>query len=201
VALGRKPQIATVFEALDAVAREKLLRRLTGLFLLLSLIMGAVGASLVTDAAPLGIVTLEFAGTSAVARRVLASWPEALQRTALLGLVLDSLYLLVYPVLLSLACLRTAERFEQAHVSEQKSPAAKIGRCLAIVVLAAAPFDGVENFALVRALIDGPSDAWAGIAWWCAVTKFGLIIAAVLYVTSPVAGYWREIWEEGAETE
>jgi hypothetical protein len=114
-------------------------------------------------------------------------------------LSLDYLYLLVYPALLSLACLRTAERFEQEPAVYDGSTSAMFGRCLAFFVLAAAPLDGIENFALIRALVDGPSDAWAGIAWWCAVGKFLLIVAAVLYVSSALMVQWRDLRVEGRE--
>jgi hypothetical protein len=142
--------------------------------LALSLALGALGAPLVTPAAPLGIVSFELAGTAEAAQRILASWPPVARERALFVLGLDYLYLAVYPAWLSLAALLVARR--------HAGPPARLGEGLAWLVLAAAPLDALENAALAR-LVAGPlSDALARTAWACAWPKFALVALASLYL-------------------
>jgi hypothetical protein len=111
----------------------------------------------------------------------------------MLSLGLDYLFLVLYPAFISLACARVALRLRTG------SPGgARLGVMLSWLVPVAGILDAVENYALIRMLIAGPSDLWAGVSWWCATPKFilvglGLVFALVgyaasLFMTSPRSG-------------
>lgn len=140
----------------------------------LSIALTSIGAPLITDPAPRGIVSLELAGSAATAERMLASWSAPLRERAMLSLGLDYLYLLVYPAWFSLACVLIARRATAWH--------GRLGRALAWLVLPTGVLDAVENLALIRIVLDGPSDGWAALAFWCAAPKFGLLLLAAPYI-------------------
>lgn len=172
------------FGWVDAAARPRLFLVLSVLLGVLSIALAALGAPLVTAAAPWGIVSYEFAGTAEGAGRVLASWSPAAREHAMLTLGLDFLYLLVYPAWLSLACVFLAGN------GFQPGP----GIALAWAVLAAGALDAVENLALIRLLTAGPGDAAAGLAWACAGVKFALVLSAAAYVLAGAVGFgWRRL--------
>lgn len=141
----------------------------------LGLALDWIGRPLRSEAAPTAMISFELARSPDVAAEVVASWdavPGALN-AARTSLWLDYLFLLVYPVWLSLGCSAIAR-----HSSER---VAAFGAVTAWTVLAAAPLDAVENAALLRALSD-PSTPWPQLAWWCAVPKFALVILALGYI-------------------
>lgn len=141
----------------------------------LGLALDRIGRPLRTEAAPGAIVSFELARTPEAAAQMVASWeavPGALA-AARTTLWLDYLFLLAYPVWLSLVCSSVAR-----HSPERT---AAFGGVSAWTVLAAAPLDAVENAALLRVLSD-PSTPWPQLAWWCAVAKFALVILALGYI-------------------
>src|SRR5688572_9250587 len=99
-------------ERLDPDTQVRGLYVLGAVFIVLTIALSWIGSPLVTPAAPLGIVSFELAGTAARVEEILASWPEHARGAALFLQGLDYLYLLVYPVLLSLGCLAAARRGE-----------------------------------------------------------------------------------------
>ncbi|MBW2281573.1 MAG: hypothetical protein JRG76_18310 [Deltaproteobacteria bacterium] len=147
-----------------------LLAVLAVLGIVLSVALTRLGAPLVTDAAPTGIVSFEFSGSAAGARAILDTWTPRTREHAMLTLGLDYLYLLVYPAFISLACVWTARRI-----------APRTGVALSWGVLLAAPLDAVENAALLWMLIGAPSDSAAALAWVCALPKFALVFAGLGY--------------------
>jgi hypothetical protein len=167
------------FRWVAAESRAALLGVLTVLLAALSVALTGIGAPLVTEAAPGGIVSFEFAGSAEQAGRIVASWPPEARERATLSLGLDYLYLLVYPAWFSLACALTARRGAGA--------LAAAGLALSWLVLAAGPLDAVENAALLRLMGAAPSDAAARLAWLCAGPKFALVLAASLYLLAAQA--------------
>ncbi len=127
------------------------------------------GRPLITPAAPLGILSYEFAGDKARADAILKSWSSHAD-TARLQLWLDFPFLIVYPLLLSLACSMTAEA--------APGSGSHAGVLIAWVVLAAGPLDAAENILLLRMLDQGPGDATALAAAACAAVKFLLVFTA-----------------------
>lgn len=146
-----------------------------------TLALGVAGAPLVNEIAPQGIISYEFAGTADRAGRMLESWSARTRELAMLNLGLDYLYLFVYPAFLSLGCVRTARRLGASRRAGTAA-LAKLGSALSWPVLLSGGLDAVENFGLIQQLAHAPSDSWAGLAWWCAATKFALVAAGFAYL-------------------
>ncbi len=172
------------FDWLAPNARRGLFLTLTVLLVATSAVLAAAGNALVTEQAPQGIVSYEFAGDAAGARRILDSWDPRARENAMFVLGLDYLYLLLYPAWFSLACSAIARRLGGF--------AGRLGLVLSWAVLAAAPLDALENYGSIRLLVAGPSDAMARLAWACAAPKFALVAAATAYLLGGgVAVLWR----------
>ena len=164
----------TPFGWISEPARRGVFLTLSALLIALAIALTSIGAPLNTDAAPRGIVSFELAGSAASAERMLASWSAPARERAMLSLGLDYLYMLVYPAWFSLACVLIARGSTAWH--------GRLGRGLAWLVLPTGVLDAVENWALIRILLDGASDGWAALAFWCAAPKFVLLLLAVPYV-------------------
>ncbi len=46
----------------------------------------------------------------------------------------------------------------------------------------AAFLDAIENFALIYLILDSQREIWPIIAWWCAMVKFGIVGAGLVYI-------------------
>lgn len=156
------------------------IRLLLAAFLLLTVVLASSGAALINATAPLGIVSLQLAGTGATAALILDSWGSDGHAAALLNLIVDFPYLVTYGALLALLCRRAALTLP-LH--------AATGRSCMRAAVAAAAFDAVENLALLVQLRIGANDPAAALAFACAGIKFALlaIIIAYLAVTTLVA--------------
>ena len=150
-----------------------------GLIVLTAVLMAAIfvtNAPLQNPAAPMGIVSLQLAGSLAAAREILASWGPAAQRWAILNLVIDYPYLLAYATTLGLGCVLIARRLQGP------SRIAAVGVWVAWGVLGAALLDAVENAALLCLLLGDLREGWVVLAFWCAVPKYVLVLAALAYL-------------------
>jgi hypothetical protein len=147
--------------------------------LLTVITMGAIhwtNAPLENPAAPMGIVSLQLAGNMAAAQEILASWGPAEQCWAILNLVIDYPYLLAYATTLGLGCVLIARHLPgPRHV-------ASLGLWLAWGIIGAALLDAVENGALLCLLLGDLRKAWVLLAFWCAVPKYALVLAALAYL-------------------
>ena len=155
-------------------------RVLVGAALLTVVLMAAIfatNAPLENPAAPMGIVSLQLAGSLTAAEEILAAWGPAEQRWAIRNLVIDYPYLLAYATALGLACLLLARRF-----SGQRRMA-RLGCILSRGVMVAALLDAVENGALLRLLLGDLREVWVALAMWCAVPKYLLVLAALVYLS------------------
>jgi hypothetical protein len=140
---------------------------------LLAIKLMGQGQPLRTTAAPSGILSYEFAWNRSQAELILRSW-DSIQGTAKRQLVLDFGFLIVYPLLLSLACAMLAESpFNQM---------AAVGIFISWAMLAAGPLDAVENLALLRMLSLGASESLARLAGLCAGLKFLLVYSSLGYI-------------------
>jgi hypothetical protein len=148
---------------------------------LLALTLGVAGAlrslddALRTADAPNGIVSFELAGSVERAGRIVASWNEAAQLRAAFGLGLDFLFLLLYSTTIAWACLWAMERLRGV------GALAALGLPLAWGQGCAAVLDAVENVALWLVLVGPVVDPWPRLAQVCAVPKFALVFAGLLY--------------------
>ena len=150
------------------------------LFILTLLVMTnlqIIGAPLVTDAAPQGIVSYEFAGNITTAQEILDSWGAAGQVSAGLSLGLDFLFLFAYAGSIGLGCVLAARK-----LAPQGGMVHQIGIYLAWGQGLAAFLDYLENYALIRILLGSKLALWPGMARWCAIPKFALVGAGLLYL-------------------
>jgi hypothetical protein len=146
------------------------------------------GKPLRTSAAPNGILSYEFSWSRSQAELILRSW-DSLKDVAKQQLLLDFGFLIVYPLLLSLACAMLAESpFNRMAV---------VGIFISWAVLAAGPLDAVENLALLRMLGLGPSGPLARLAGFSAGLKFLLVYSSFGYIVlqglSTLIGKIREV--------
>lgn len=86
---------------------------------------------------------------------------------------LDFIFLVLYPLALSLACALLAAALPG-------KPGA-IGMMVAWAVLCAAPLDAVENLAMLQLLAGSTSAPWPQLATVCAAVKFTLVLGALAF--------------------
>lgn len=124
-----------------------------------------------TKGARLGIVSLQLAGGSQTAKRIVMNeWTFQQRIIAAFGMGFDFLAIISYSAWLYLGCLWSAERCRQHNESRARQI-----RLLAWVAIAAGGFDVVENIVLVDFIhSDGKSPAYL-IGFWSAVIKFSLL--------------------------
>lgn len=133
-------------------------------------------APLQSPEAPLGMVSLQLAGTLPAAQKILAAWGVQGQIPAAFNLGIDCLYLLVYATTLSLGCVMLARSLPGPR------GITALGVWLSWGVLVAALLDALENALLISLLLGDLREAWAVLAFWCAVPKFALVLAALGYL-------------------
>jgi hypothetical protein len=144
--------------------------------LLVMAVLNWIDLPLKTGAAPKGIVSFELAGDVTTANAILESWDARKRLTAAFSLGFDYLFLCCYSTSIAFGCVWAASKLRKRFAwLEPCGPVLAWGQWLAAL------FDGVENFALLLQLFNGPGDSWALLAWWCAVLKFGLVIAGLGY--------------------
>ncbi len=161
----------------DWVAERARNRALVGLTVLLatcSVWLMWMDRSLVSAAAPQGIISFELARTLEQSTLILNSWSPDTRMIAMLIQGFDYLYLLVYPAWFSIVSARLGLFLGGAW--------GFTGLLVSWLVLVAAPLDAIENYALIQQLLHGPDAYLASLAWWCAVPKFALIAVAVAFV-------------------
>jgi len=150
-------------------------------FFILSLLamvsLQVTGAHLITDVSPSGILSFEFAGELSAAQNMVNSWGQTGRVYAGLNLGLDYLFLLVYAFAIGLGCVLVARR-----LSPRTTFLANIGILLAWAQFGAALLDGVENYALIRVLFGTEMALWPVLARWCAIPKFLIVGAGLIYV-------------------
>ena len=130
-----------------------------------------------------GVIELELMGTTKKAEQVLRDYGSEGRSAARTSLWLDYPYLVCYALFFALACAAVADRARRLY----RERWAEIGSVLAWVALAAGIFDAIENAALLRVL-DGHTDQpYPAIAYACAVPKFVLTTAALLYILAGLA--------------
>lgn len=152
------------------VARRRvLLRSATVATALLFVTITVLGLPLRTGAAPLGIVSLQFAASPEAAERMLTSWASVPRARLLWAHGLDLLLPVAYALAIGLAGTRVAQAARAA------------GRPAAIAsgaAMAASIADQVENVAMGATILLGP--AWAGVL----VTLVAATVKSTLLVLS-----------------
>jgi hypothetical protein len=175
----------------DWITAEKQKPVFIFLAILTVVVMGClqiIGGPLVTDAAPQGIVSYEFAGDLSTARAILDSWGANGQVYAGLSLGLDFLFLFAYAGSIGLGCVLAARK-----LAPQGGPVYRAGVWLAWGLLLAAFLDYLENYALIRILLGSELALWPVMARWCAIPKFVLVGAGLLFMMiGGITGYFKK---------
>lgn len=166
----------TPYSWVKAGGRVPLLITLITATIALSVVLSSIGQSLKNQTAPQGIISFELAGSESRAEQIVSSWAEPSRYDAFLSIGIDYLFLCVYPLAISLACVVASARLTRYRAL------AKTGAALGWLVLGAGLLDAVENFAMIRMLKSTEGDAWPMLAKWCAIPKFGLVALGILYV-------------------
>ena len=124
-----------------------------------------------------GIVSFELAATPERARTIVEQWGISGEARMLAQIGLDNWWLALYSTTLAILCVMVAAR-----TRKHSAAWGDLGRWLAWGMWIAAAFDRIENFALVRSIDHGPTWPLTITAAVCAVLKFALIAAGLLYI-------------------
>jgi len=135
------------------------------------------GEVLRTTVGPLGIVSLELAGTPEAAQAIYAAWGETGMQAARFNIGIDFLYLVSYGVALSIGC-----SLASAWWARRSPRMAGYGGAMSIAVLVAAGCDALENGAMLGGMQDVSNPLWPMLAKSFAVVKFALLLPALLYL-------------------
>jgi len=125
------------------------------------------------------IVDFELAGSVPKAQAIIDAWNENDRIRAGFSLGFDYLYMPVYSTTIALACVMAAGVLKRTAWHS-------IGLLLAWGLWIAAVSDATENLALFTELLGNNVAPWPQIAQVCALIKFGLILAGLLYVIAGV---------------
>ena len=136
-----------------------------------------LGGPLKTEVAPSGIISFEFAGKLSLARDIVESWGQKGRVYAGLNLGLDYLFLVAYASSIGLGCVLVARG-----LSQRVGLLSLLGVLLAWGQIGAALLDSVENYALIRVLLGSEGEIWPAVAQWCAMPKFLIVAAGLVYV-------------------
>jgi len=147
------------------------------LFIGTSVAIALIDTGMQTEVTPAGIVSYEFCGFTETCDAALAAWGEDGQARALLSLGLDYLYLFLYPGLVGLALLLLGAKLPATVVS-LNFRARVIALCTTISLA-----DALENYGLIRIILDGAGDPFglfAGIFACIKFTTLGIALAWLL---------------------
>jgi len=160
----------------DSAQRSALL---ISFFLSLTLLtaMHSLDQTLITQTAPRGIVSFELAGSIEKVGQILKEWGPEGKAYATLSLGLDYLFLIVYALFISLACVRITR-----YLAVKFSLLAAWGFGLGWAQLLAALLDAIENFTLINLALTSQRESWPVIARWCALVKFGIAGTGIVYI-------------------
>jgi hypothetical protein len=164
------------FEGLTESGQARALAVMALLAIVVMFNLQVVGTPLQTDAAPSGIVSFELAGDLPTAQAILAAWDQTAQIHAALSLGADYLFMLAYAAAIGLACVRVGQS-----LAPHGPALATLGAVLAWLQWGAAALDALENYALIRLLLGSTRQIWPLMAKWCAIPKFALVAAGLLY--------------------
>ncbi|MEI7736701.1 MAG: hypothetical protein WCI49_14635, partial [Ferruginibacter sp.] len=143
--------------------------------LIMIVVMGKTGAPLITAATPNGIIQLEFAYDTAKTNTVIQAWASdgSTNRigAAQINTYLDFIFLFFYALFLFFTCDKIAR------ISKSKT-----GTMIANGVIWAGLLDILENAGMLMTLSGKVSGTIAFMTTFFSVLKWGLVIAAILYV-------------------
>jgi hypothetical protein len=148
-----------------------------GLTLLGTAVMAWFDGPLRTEASPLGVVSLELAGSAEAVTRMFDSWDREARASALWSLRVDFVFLLLYA-----AAISTASALAARARYRGRPRMVRLGRGLSGAIWLAAACDVLENVALGSMMFDAVAETPARIAFGFASVKFAILAVAVPYV-------------------
>ena len=166
------------FQAISQQALVPTVIAFTAAALAVMISLRVIDKPLLTDAAPAGILSYEFAGDEGASLAILQSWDQPAKLSAAFSLGLDFLFLVTYSSAISLACIWAS--------GLNKSSLVSLGIYLAWGQWIAALLDGLENTSLFIILLQAPAYPWPQIAQIAAIIKFTLIILGLVYVLARI---------------
>jgi len=167
---------STPYNSLKPADQKRLFILVLVITLLLLVVNNYINTPLVTDPAPYGIISFELSQTTQQAMLILDSWDQQAKLHAAFGLGIDYLFMPAYAMAIGLACVLSA-----GAVRARRWPLAGVGLLLAWALWLGALLDAVENIALIILLFGNIIQPWPAIASWCAMIKFGLVFAGMIY--------------------
>jgi hypothetical protein len=165
------------FDWLSSSGQKRAFAALLALTLAVMVSLNALGRPLNTEVAPRGIVSFELAGELSLARSMVESWGPTGRVYAGLNLGLDYLFLVAYSSSIALGCVLVA-----SSLSRRAAFLSLAGTLLAWAQFGAALLDAVENYALIQLLLGSQQVSWPAVARWCAIPKFLIVAAGLIYV-------------------
>ena len=136
--------------------------------------MAVIDQGLKVPAAPLGIISFQFCGVQDGCGALLEQWGERGRLLAMLSLGIDYLFLVTYPVLVSLALFGMLPRV---------APGLRaLTKAVAWIVLGSGLADAIENYLLIQILLGNASLATASTASVWATIKFSVFYASLAYL-------------------
>lgn len=157
------------FARVPAAHRRVVAHSSTAVSVALLVAIGALGLPLRTEAAPLGLLSLQLAVSPDVAAEILDSWVSVLRSRVLWTHGLDLVLPVAYALAIGTAVTRVAARVTSVGASAQIAAGA---------VLVAAIADQVENIAMALTIVVAPS--WGSVL-------FTLAFATIKFATLSVA--------------
>lgn len=153
-----------------AARRRTLLRSISAATVLLFVAITLLGLPLRTDAAPLGIVSLQFAASPDAARRMLDSWSAVPRARLLWAHGLDLILPVAYALTIGLAAQHAAGRARAVRRAAAVASGAAVAAALA---------DQVENVAMGFTILGTPG--WSGVlvTLVAATIKSALLVVAI----------------------
>jgi hypothetical protein len=143
--------------------------------MIMIVVMAKTGAPLKTPTTPLGILDLEFAYNNTKVNTVLGAWKPTLQddkiEAAKINTYYDFVFLSFYSLFLFFSCRQIAQ-----------SNNSKIGDAIAKGALLTGVLDIIENIGMLVSLSNHSSNMITMGTTIISIIKWGLAIAAVLYV-------------------
>ncbi len=175
------------YSSTSAKFRKNLLYWSGAFTLILVVIMRLLDQSLVApgEEVPDGIVAFEMVKNIHDARIMIDMWGEKGRVVAAFGLGLDYLFLIAYSLFFGVISFEIGRKLK----GRSKLLSAP-GYVLSWLILLAAVYDAIENFALIRILTGCQYSLWATTAYYFATMKFTIVIITVVYIVLGLIMLW-----------
>ena len=160
----------------------------SGIFtVVITVIFNILDQSLVTpgDEVADGMVAFELTNNIHDARIMVDMWGEKGRLVAAFSLGLDYLYLIAYALFLGIIAYETGKK-----LTGRSALLAKPGYWLSWLMILAAVYDAIENFALIRILTGCQYSLWATTAYYFATIKFAIVIITLVYIFLGLVMMW-----------